>query len=800
MLVPLALLLAGALQGASGPGGSLARDIRAMQLDPEQCYRVREVTLVREDARIYFTDGYLAFARPVGGAVAAAVFTAEVEGGDAEILVMPPLRSERQSLASYTHSPNLNEHFAAAILLFSDDTHKQLMEQIRSGPFNKKSPEMGVLLDQRWSSVVRNLASSFETRLVLDLLSGRPPSEGVFVASLQGRKLGNFDVFYDPRSQEQLTIGQVAFRENRPYFDVWTSYETRSFRAGRRKIPPPEISIGNYRMEVTLEPDLQLKAVTRITVVPAQTLRVVPFDIAQRMKVTGAAINGQPAEVFEWESMRSNLIQGNNQLVLVIPPAPLEAGQPVEMELRHEGAVVLEAGQKVYSVISRGNWYPTRGPQYADFDITFRHSRELDLVSVGDVVEDRTEGEWRVTRRRTSVPVRLAGFNLGVYERTRIKSAGTTVEVCANRSLENALQPKPQPPVIMTQPQTWPRNRRPDLITAPAPPPPTYKPAARLPQLAEEVAAALEFMAARFGPPPLRTLTVSPVPGAWGQGFPGLIYLSTISYLAPGDRPIQHLNELQRLFFADILLAHETAHQWWGNLVSSPGYHDDWIMEGLANYSALLYLEQRRGPKALESVLNEYRFNLLKKDAGGKTLDSAGPIVMGSRLESSQTPGAWRIITYEKGSWILHMLRRKMGDRQFDAMLGELRRRFEFKTISTEQLRLLAAEFLPPQSPDPKLELFFEQWVYGTGIPTLELKYSLRGRAPALKLTGSVKQSDVEEDFSLLVPVEIQFARGKSIVQWVRTGSAAAPFTVGLKQAPSRVVLDPQTSLLAVIR
>ena len=59
---------------------------------------------------------------------------------------------------------------------------------------------------------------------------------------------------------------------------------------------------------------------------------------------------------------------------------------------------------------------------------------------------------------------------------------------------------------------------------------------------------------------------------------------------------------------------------------------------------------------------------------------------------------------------------------------AELRRRYEWKTIDTEQFRLLCAEFLPPQSPDPKLENFFDQWVYGTGIPTLKLTYAVKGK------------------------------------------------------------------------
>jgi aminopeptidase N len=144
----------------------------------------------------------------------------------------------------------------------------------------------------------------------------------------------------------------------------------------------------------------------------------------------------------------------------------------------------------------------------------------------------------------------------------------------------------------------------------------------------------------------------------------------------------------------------------------------------------------------------------------------------------------------------MHMLRRRMGDEKFLAMLAELRRRYQWRSISTEQFRQLAAGFLPPKSPDANLESFFEQWVYGTGIPSLKLTWSLKGKAPALRLVGTLSQSDVGEDFSVPVPVEIQIAGRKPITQWVQSSSDPVTFTVALRQVPTKVLLDPSASVL----
>jgi aminopeptidase N len=144
----------------------------------------------------------------------------------------------------------------------------------------------------------------------------------------------------------------------------------------------------------------------------------------------------------------------------------------------------------------------------------------------------------------------------------------------------------------------------------------------------------------------------------------------------------------------------------------------------------------------------------------------------------------------------MHMLRARMGDERFISMLAELRRRYEWKPVSTDQFRQLAAEFLTPHSPDPKLEAFFDQWVYGTGIPSLKLDYSVRGRPPAIKLTGTISQSEVDSEFTAEVPVEIQIGRTTQ-VKWVRTSSSPVPFDVVLRQIPTKVSLDT-SNILAV--
>jgi hypothetical protein len=493
--------------------------------------------------------------------------------------------------------------------------------------------------------------------------------------------------------------------------------------------------------------------------------------------------------VLQEHALRANTGR-ENELFLLVAPQPLQAGREYELEFHHSGNVIVQTGDRIFYVTARGNWYPSSGFLWTTFDLTFRYPRDLELVTPGDVVEDRTEGEWRITRRIPGAPIGLAGFNLGNYAHARVTRGEYVVDICANRALEPALQPRVQPPAVV-MPPVGRRGRGPTMEIPQAPPP--ADPLARLRSLASDVASTLEFLGSKFGPLPMSHITVSPIPGQFGQGFPGLIYLSTRSYLNPTET---HMQASDALFFDELLQAHETAHQWWGGLVYGASYRDDWLMEALANYSALLYLEKYKGRRELETLLDGYRTALLQKSESGNTVDAAGPIVLGTRLESSLEPRAWQVITYGKGSWILQMLRRRMGDDRFLAMLAEVIHRFSRRQISTEQFRSVAAEFLPPKSEDAKLESFFEQWVYGTGIPALKLTYALKGKAPALRLVATLTQSEVADDFSVLTPVEIQTARGQTITRWVHSSSDPVRFTVNLKQPPLKVTLDPHDAVL----
>lgn len=795
MIRSAALLLLFSLRlSLAASASDLARQFREISLDPDECYRVIDLNFSKEDLKIYLASGYLVFAKPIQGARYAAVFVASADAGDAEALLMPPSRGERLSLATFTGSPNLEEHFGGAVFIFTDGTGEDLRARVEAEP--KKSPEAGNLIADGWTPTLRNFAASFQTRLVGGILSGdsRP---GFFYSAISGAKLHNFDILYEPASREQIFAGQLAYRNNRSYFDIWTSFPARSLRNGA--VPPESpLVLDNFRIDSTIDDNLMLKSVTRATLtLKRQPGLAIGLSISEKMRITGASIDGEPVEVFDQESLRSDLIAGNgNREFLLVTSSPLDPSRPHEIEVRDEGDVIQKAGAGVYQVTSRGTWYPRADVTFAKYDLTFRYPKNLVLVTTGEPLadkDDKVDGNTRITRRRTDSPIRFAGFNLGDFQSASITENGFKIDVYANRSIESALQLKALPSSSSAQSPWRTPHRLSTSELAETLPPAPVNPSQRLELLLRDVVDTLDFLTAELGPPPIRNLAITPIPGGFGQGFSGLVYLSTLAYLDPEQRPPQFRQRFEQTFYSELLEIHEVAHQWWGNLVAPASYRDEWLMEALANYSALMLLEKNKGPKAVDAVLDDYRNQLLAKSENGRSVESSGPITWGYRLESSLSPDAWRVVTYHKGTWIMHMLRRRLGDEKFLSLLHDVSERYRFSSISTEQFRQLAAAYMPPKSADRTLETFFENWVYGVGIPSVKLTYSWH----ASKLTGTLTQSgDVTDDFTAFVPVDVQVGKQKT-VYWLPTGSDPMPFSIPMAAPPAKVALAPSDCLIA---
>jgi len=186
----LALLVSTRLWAAGM--ADLARQVRGLALEPRGVLSRSGSQFSKDDIRFFLTDGYLIFAKPIQGVRVAAVFVADVEGGDAEVIVFPPHRSERMSLASFTNSPNLNDHFKTAVMIFSDRPAPNWPRRFRSRADLSQEPRSRPAVGGNWSGAARTWPPVLRSAWSPDLLSLRRTTSGFFYAGVGGRHLGNF--------------------------------------------------------------------------------------------------------------------------------------------------------------------------------------------------------------------------------------------------------------------------------------------------------------------------------------------------------------------------------------------------------------------------------------------------------------------------------------------------------------------------------------------------------------------------------------------------------------------------------
>ena len=710
------LVLLARLSFAADTAASIGSELRRLSIDPAQTYRVRELQLARGDIKVYLTEGILAFAKPVAGRTIAAVFTtADTEAGDAEVLVLPPGRSERAALATFTKTPNLDEHIASGVFFFSDETAKELQAQIQDRPLHP-APDEATQLAASADSVLRTGSSQIDVKLTQALLDNHPAPRGFFYGILGGRNLGTFDVAYEPDRFEPVVVGRIApGGDSDEFFQIWCSFRPR------RSAPAPDSNgnISDYRLNSDIHPDLTMSSQARFQYrATSADGRVIGLQLSGHLRVSSASIDGKPAEVFQHDALGKGPLQGAASFLIVAAEA-LAPETTHEVEVSYGGSVVRRTPLGNYFVDERNTWYPFVSPMLTTFDLTFHCPENLRVVATGELVTDDVAGGVRTIHRRTQVPEPLAGFNMGNYEASTAEHGRYRIELFANK-LENS---------------------------------------AGLPAQAASI---LDYYTARWKPLPIHSLAISPIEGYFGQGFPGLIYLSSISYLREEDRPSQLRNAQLDSFFSEMLLPHEIAHQWWGNMVSQANYRTAWLFEAMSNYSALEFLEQNKGRAAADAVLERYRQDLLAAD-NGKALESAGPVDFGERLLDNNGLRAWHVIVYEKGAWILHMLRMRLGDEAFHTLQTRLLGDSQSKLIANDDFRKLAAGLLPSAQPDSSLSLFFDNWVYSTGIPRMAFRAA--GASVSLKISG------VDEGFALDLPLRCIDTVGKEHVEWVHAGA-----------------------------
>jgi hypothetical protein len=299
-------------------------------------------------------------------------------------------------------------------------------------------------------------------------------------------------------------------------------------------------------------------------------------------------------------------------------------------------------------------------------------------------------------------------------------------------------------------------------------------------QVAADAQAILQFYASLMADAPYTSAAValieSDLPGGHSPGYFAVLN-TPVSFATPNWRgdPASFDN------FPQFFLAHELAHQWWGQAIGWKNYHEQWISEGFAQYFAALYAQRSRGDRVFADMLRQFRrWSLSESDQG--------PVHLGSRLGLvKRDPRVFRALVYNKGAAVLHMLRRLLGDEVFFKGLRRFYMDRRYQKAGTEDFeRAMEAES------GRVLDRFFERWIYNSGIPRVRYGTQIGDKQVLVRF-----EQTGDQVFDIPVTVTISYADGRTVNVVVPVTDLKVERTIPTDGAVRRIQVNQDSAALA---
>jgi len=780
---------------------SLYQALNALRPDPARVYSVKSVSLRRDVINLTFDDGKLAFFQPLGGRITGVVFA-----GRGHTIATPHDPGERRSLAQFVGVPILDQTFSRAYLRFDDNTADEIEKDLQdAGDIATTDSAFG----QNWDSFFSRVNPWHSLRIIEDWFATEPIP--YFQATVLSDTLGTIDLLLDGRQPEQVAFGHPRSDKNSDSYDVWASFRAVDSTDASPSATEAFLPI-DYNIDTRVADDLSLDGTTTLHLKAVRGgERVVPLELSRNLAITAVKDEaGVPLTYFQNDELSQREIarRGNDAFLAVLPSA-LPNGADFRLSVSYHGSVIADAGNGVEYVGEHETWYAHIGgtDHFAPFDLSFRWPKRFVLVATGTEMEAHDDGEFKTGRWQSDVPFAVAGFNLGEYETRTAEAAHPKIDLYANRQLENAILAELRQNSGSHIPAPILPRGYPGLRGDPPSVPPS--PASVMQSLGEEILDSIHFYERLNGPFPFANLEISQIPGNVGQGWPGLVYLSTLAFLPAEAQQDAGVAERTQSLARDVMPFHEVAHQWWGNVTVAATYRDVWIQEGMANYLALLYADESKpGSRHLSTWLANYRTDLsARSPLTGETVDDSGPLTLGYRLKSSKNPGAYETVIYGKGTWVMHMLREMMRDpsskdpdARFRALLHSILADYHFKPISTDEFQRAVEKHMTPAMDlegGYSMNWFFTEWVRAAGIPQYRVQFDVKPHGNEFLITGKLEQSGVDDVFTAPVPLYASRSTEKSQkLGVVVTTGPETRFHFVSQFRPTRVLIDPHQTLL----
>jgi hypothetical protein len=728
---------------------------------------VRNLVIKRDAAIFTLHSGEIYFSRPIEGRVTAAVFM-----GDGELKLTPPVANERQALKIFTDQETLTEGFTRLVLRFTDTTFDEVttapeVTMAANGPQAAKARE---LYRDNQHLMRKELRSNGELRTLTDIYA--PPRRGYFNAFIGGKKYGKLVFVYDPLGIPDVSPEEVAlFSYGESDGGFWTAFHLADeYRQGTASSSEDHrlYDIVHHEIDGVIK-GTQITASDRITLRPLVPGRVLSFNLYRSLRVSN---------VLDAQGKSLNFIQEGKDEdpdLGIIMPEPLELGKDYTLTIQYSGGEAMrDSGGGNFILLPRSTWYPNNGgTQFGDratFDITFHYPKGNMFVGTGAPLEPDKEDGGSMLARWSSGKTELAvaGFNYGKFKKKEVldKDTGYNIEFYANLEVPNEIK---EIQAMIQQFESRGGNSETTLGS--------ISTTGMADSALADAQNSTRIYDAFFGKLPYTRLAMTQQPaGFFGQAWPTLVFMPYIAFIDSTQRTQLLGMRGGTDNFWRYVAPHEVAHQWWGHIIGWDSYRDQWMSEGFAEFSASLYVQLvRHDPAKFQDFWDHQRDLITESRPATNNIKpyTIGPVTQGYRLSNGKTRAAYQFLVYPKGAYILHMIRMMFytardGDRRFQEMMKDFIKTHFNQDVSTEDFKRMVEKHMTSEmdlDDNKRLDWFFNEWVYGTEIPSYRFEYQLADGGTVL--SGRVTQSGVSENFKMRVPIYVDFGKGM-----VRIGSA----------------------------
>ncbi|HTI06605.1 MAG TPA: M1 family aminopeptidase [Gemmatimonadales bacterium] len=731
---------------------------------------VRGLVLHRDVLELRFDSGAAYLLTPVSGRTIGVAIV-----GNGSVNFIPPLLVEQLNLRRVLGDSTINGPITAAVLIFTDSTAAELARSLRFGPpvpalgrgtADDAHGPVGDALDY----LVDGRSHTADEALLTALLNNA--TTGYFSAYIKRARGESVLMTYDPSQAEEVSLyrrGKMIGQRTETVCQFERAEDLVNGVSVAAEDPEP-LTLGNYAIDATIDGNYRFSAKVgeRLIGRPGGTQQWADFYLYSELDVDSVMSGATPLAFYR---------RDHEPQLWIHFPKPVGPGDTVDVRVVYHGNLI-GFGSAIEDFLppwwdesrrdlgfldswafikSTSTWIPRYSfSQSAPVDLTFHTPKQYKFATIGRLVDSSTSGNVTTSHWVSEQPARNIAFNIGKFEQLDIRDPRIPpVTVHVNSDAHAAIN------------RIIPSARNPaDFVGA-------------------DIANSLSFFTRMFGPPLFHQYTATETPYFHGEAFPGLIDLSWVTFLG-----------LSSTGEDEIFRAHEMAHQWWGIGVEPAGYRDRWISEGFAEFSGMWYMQMiLRDNDKYFKTLRDARQNIRRER--GKSV----PIGLGTRAGESWH-GNYQLQTYQKGAWVLHMLRnmmidtRTMSEDRFIAMMRDFYTTYRGKRATTLDFQhVVEKHFGQP------MDWFFDEWVYGTDVPTYTFSWTATPDSTGNGYTAQmrVRQSDVPDNFGMYVPVLIKFDQGEAMIRMLVRGPTTEA-KMHVPAQPTTMQLNPLESVLAEVK